>query len=149
MNRILTTIEGCPVYWDGTVVSFIARGRIDDDGTGSGHGDKYHQKETTLKREGKSLNADTERYVVAPPQIVLGVPGVVMGCRCRVTFHARVVEAVVGDVGPHTRIGEMSIACATALGIDPNPITGGEDAPMVHYQMWPGVAALGYELQRS
>jgi hypothetical protein len=102
-----------------------------------------------LHVNGKPLNADVDRYIVVPLQVPRMVGPVVLGCRAVVTYQGKSVEAVVGDLGPRTRLGEMSIACAEALGIDSNPNTGGVDTPTVHYALWPGVAAQGYVLQPS
>lgn len=149
MSAPLTIIEGCAVQWDGKQIRFTARGRIDDDGSGGAHGDKFHESETSLKLAGRSLNADAVRYIVVPPQIIRGVPPVVLGCLCEVSYNGTTAEAVVGDVGPHDRLGEMSRALAIALGIDSNPNTGGVDAPVVEYLLTPGVAAPGFDLQPS
>ena len=40
--------------------------------------------------------------------------------------------AVFGDTGPSNIIGEASYACAAALGIDPDPATGGTDGPVTY-----------------
>src|SRR6266511_3168525 len=45
-----------------------------------------------------------------------------------VIYQNKVVYAVVGDTGPSKIIGEGSYALAVALGIDPDPATGGADS---------------------
>jgi hypothetical protein len=50
-------------------------------------------------------------------------------------------DAVVGDVGPRTKIGEISIAAAKLLGIDPDPVNGGTDERIIEYTIHVGVPA--------
>jgi hypothetical protein len=67
------------------------------------------------------------------------------------------VEAVVADTGPSNHLGEISVACAQAIGV---PIgtthpanSGGASSPSIGYQLFPGTAAVikgvRYPLQRS
>ena len=151
--KILATIEGFPITInDDGSISFSANGRIDGDGSGSSHGDPDFQADTSLHHaNGQALNADLESYCVVPPQIIMGVPGIVLGCKGQITYQGTTISAVVGDIGPHSKLGEMSIAAAAALGIPSSPTTGGIEGqgPGVHYQLWPGVAADGYNLQAS
>jgi hypothetical protein len=141
--RLIATIEGNDIteHDDGSV-TFFACGRIDDDGAGPAHGDKFHQGATSLHHEGQPLNADVDQYIVVPPQIIHGVKGIVLGCQAEVTYNGRTVPAVVGDIGPHHRLGEISIALARALGINPDPNTGGVDSHTVHYRLLPGIPAV-------
>lgn len=152
--RTIATIEGCLIAERPDLsVIYTARGRVDDDGSGSAHGDPGQERTTSLLVDGRPLNADTDRYIVVPPQIVRGVGGIVLGCQAYVTHYGVTRAAVVGDVGPRDRLGEMSIAMCIALGIDPNPNTGGEDRPIIQYRLLPGVAArvngVAYPLQHS
>jgi hypothetical protein len=48
---------------------------------------------------------------------------------------------VLGDVGPTAEIGEASYAMASALGIDPDPSTGGVDGG-VAYIAFTGASAI-------
>lgn len=134
-------------------VHFVADADIDDDGSGPSHGDQYHQGDTTLHLNGHPLNADVDRYIVVPPIICRSVKGMVLGCQATVTNRRNgcVKEAVVGDIGPSTKDGEISVALALALGINANPNTGGEDAAVIEYVIQPGVIAIvqgkTYELQ--
>lgn len=93
------------------------------------------------------LDSETENYVVVPPLIIQGVKGVVRGCKARVTWKKKSVWAVVGDKGPRTKIGEISIALARSLGLHSSPRTGGTDRPEIFYELWPGTPAPKYELQ--
>jgi hypothetical protein len=158
--RIIATLtgEGFPVdivlHHDGHL-SFIADADIDVDGSGPSHGDPCYQPETTLHHEGKPLNSDVDKYIVVPPVLVKGVVPVVMGSLAHVTNlnNARTSCAVVGDVGPSRKTGEISRALAIELGIDPDPQTGGMDTPNVLYKVFPGTAACvdgkQYHLQPS
>lgn len=142
--RIIDTIEGEPITeHDNGTVTFRAKAAVDTDGSGPLHGDPDAQADTSLHRDGKPLNADVDRYIVTPPAIIAGVKGIVLGCAALVcnTRNGKFTKAVVGDIGPHRKIGEISRATAMALGIDPSPTRGGEDAHVIQYTLWPGVPA--------
>ena len=89
------------------------------------------------------VDAAVVPYVVVPPVIVQKTVGAVRGCKARVTLNGKSVNCVVADVGPATKIGEISIAAALALGIPPSPRNGGRSSHDVLYEVWPGVAATG------
>lgn len=95
------------------------------------------------------LDSETVPYIVVPPMIVQGVSGIVRGSKCRVTYGNKTVEGVVGDLGPRTKVGEISIEMARQLGIRSNPRNGGIDTPDLYYEIWPGLAAEGYTLERA
>lgn len=146
-------IESCPVLVaDDGRVHFTAHGRIDNDGTGPANGDPYHQNTTSYKPD---LNADVDIFIVVPPQIINAVSPIVLGCQARVfnPRNGKSTAAVVADVGPSHRLGEISTECARVLGIPSNPNTGGEDSPIIQYDLWPGLAATvgdkTYHLQPS
>lgn len=92
----------------------------------------------------KYVDAETVPFIVVPPQIVRGVAGIVLGCKARITDtrSGRSVDCVVGDTGPRSKDGEASVAAAKALGIPSSARTGGEDAPVFLYELWPGVPAV-------
>ncbi len=140
--RTIATIEGEPIieHDDGSVC-FTSKAAIDSDGTGPHHGDKTAQDQTSYKPD---LNADIDRYIVVPPAIRNGVKGVVMGCLANVT-NTRTgahTAAVVGDVGPHKKLGEISCATATAIGLNPSPVSGGVDEHIIKYVLFPGIPAI-------
>jgi hypothetical protein len=54
---------------------------------------------------------------------------------------------VVADKGPSKKIGELSIAAARAIGLNPSPRNGGTETPELLYELWPGIAAPGYVVQ--
>lgn len=146
--KTIATIQGVPVYQheDGHL-SWLSKCAIDNDGSGGNpEHDPAHQDETTLKhRNGTSLNAQTESFIVVPPAIVRGVSGIVMGCKARVHYRKTgdICDAVVGDLGPSDKIGEASVKCAKMLGMNPSPISGGEDGmDQVLFECWPGIPAV-------
>jgi len=128
---------------DGTV-TYHAKAAIDIDGSGPHRGDPDAQADTSLHWQGRPLNADEDRYIVTPPAIINGVKGIVLGCQATVTNTKTGLstEAVVGDIGPHKKLGEISVACAIALGINPSPTRGGIDEHVIFYALKPGVPAV-------
>jgi len=103
------------------------------------------QPEATQRRY---VDAERVPFIVVSPRIRRLARGIVLGCRARVTHTrtGRSVDAVVADIGPLRRIGELSIAAARAIGIPSSPRTGGESARIVRYEFWPGEAAPGFRL---
>lgn len=154
MNKILANIQGHDITLlpDGRII-YTAAAMIDGDGSGgNSYGDPDFQPQTSLRVNGKSLNAETERFIVVPPAIVQGVAPVVLGCQAEVSYNGKTVAAVVADEGPAHKLGEISIACAQALGIPHSPLTGGVSSG-VGYVIHPGVPAVvdgkTYPLQAS
>lgn len=152
--RIIATIENEDIteHEDGRV-TYRAKAAVDTDGSGPLHGDPDAQADTSLHLDGKALNADVDKYIVVPPAIRDGVQGIVLGCmaEARHTRTGALTKCVVGDIGPHKKLGEVSVATARALGINPSPTRGGEDDHVIEYTLWPGVAAVvdgkAYNLQ--
>jgi hypothetical protein len=106
----------------------------------------------------KYVDAATVPFISVPKAVVDGVGGTVVGCQATVTFNGNTVPAVVADTGSNDHIGEISYACAIALGIPvgppPYPANGGGAAyPAVSYVVIPGKAAvvngIQYPLQPS
>lgn len=95
------------------------------------------------------VDAETVPYIVVPPLIVQRTAGIVRGCKARVTWRGRSVDCVVADRGPANKVGELSIAAARCVGLPSSPRTGGTDAVEVEYELWPGVPAPGFTLQRA
>lgn len=58
--------------------------------------------------------------------------GIGMRTVVAVIYADQVVYGVAGDVGPTAYIGEASYAMAVALGIDPDPSTGGTSGPVTY-----------------
>lgn len=152
--KILDTIEGEDIIEeDDGRIKFRAKAAVDTDGIGPHHHDPDAQSDTSLHLDGKPLNADEDIYIVLPPQIIEKVRGIVLGCQSVLhnLKNGMSTCAVVGDIGPHRKIGEISVACAAAIGIDPSPTTGGEDSHVIDYVIYPGQAAIvngkKYQLQ--
>jgi len=153
--KIIATIDNENIYEseDGCV-TYTAKAAVDCDGAG---GNVWHdpcfQPETSLHHDGQPLNANRVAYIVVPPAIIKGVKGIVLGCKAQVKWKNTTVDAVVGDIGPRAKLGEISVLCARNLGMNPSPNSGGADAHNVHYSLWPGAPAVvdgvTYQLQRS
>lgn len=58
--------------------------------------------------------------------------GLAMGSVFAVVYGDRVAYGVAGDVGPAAIIGEASYGMAVALGIDPDPSSGGTDDDVLY-----------------
>ena len=151
--KTLATIEGQPVTWDGSVLRFKGRGRVDNDGSGPANGDPYHQNDTSLHHNGKPLNAEVDRFIVIPSQIIKMIAPIVLGSQAYVTYRGKTLPAVVGDIGPKSRLGECSTSLLRDFGINTNPNTGGIDTPELDYEIHAGVPAvvngIKYSLQAS
>ena len=131
---------------DKSYCCFVSDLDICNDGSGKAHGDPHHQAMTAYCsggiEGGKYLNADVDHYIVVPPQIRAKLPGVVMGCRGRVTnLKTQVVcEGVVGDIGPDDKTGEAAYVLAKKV----NPMVGhntGDKSKDYFYELWPDVQA--------
>ncbi|MET8243653.1 glycoside hydrolase family 75 protein [Streptomyces sp. NPDC005202] len=84
---------------------------------------------------GKPLKADSLPYVVVPSSSSIwnySSAGIKGGGVVAVIYNNKVEYAVVGDTGPTKIIGEASYATAKALGIDPDPATGGADSGVTY-----------------
>lgn len=85
--------------------------------------------------DGKPLSAAVLPYIVVPSASSIwrftssGLNG---ASSCAVIFKNQVEYTVIGDTGPTQIIGEASYATAKALGIDPNPKTGGVDSGVTY-----------------
>ncbi|MEJ8823618.1 glycoside hydrolase family 75 protein [Variovorax humicola] len=107
----------------------------------------YRHRDKLASDPAAYVDAETVPYIVVPPLIVQKTSGVVRGCKAQVTWHGKTVACVVADRGPAQRIGELSIAAARALGMPSSPRNGGTERAEVLYELWPGTAAPGFELQ--
>lgn len=160
MNKI-GTIEGCPIYHghdkEGReFVKFKAKAAICCDGMKRNtYGDEYWQPQTAYQNGGKYLNPVTVRYIVVPPFIISAVEPIVLGSESAVenTRNKMQTDAICGEVGPKDKLGEMSCACAQAVGLNPNPNYGGTDDKIIIYTIYVGEPAVvdgkKYKLQAS
>ena len=101
----------------------------------------------------RAVDAWSVPYVVVNPHVQRNAAGVVLGCLATVEYQGRSISAVVADVGPSGRIGEISVAAARALGIADSPLSGGVSRFEVSYTLYPGkaavIAGVTYPLQRA
>jgi hypothetical protein len=128
---------------DGSYVKFTSDLDICNDGSGPSHGDTSYQSQTAYYNGGHYLNADKDKYIVIPPQIRKMVPGVVMGCKGRLTnLETGVVEdAVTGEIGPDDKTGEAAYCIAKIV----NPAIGyntGDKELIYLYELWPDIPAV-------
>ncbi|MGP4044536.1 glycoside hydrolase family 75 protein [Streptomyces sp. 2A115] len=95
----------------------------------NGDTDPWFQGDTAFHQsDGRPLNSERLPYVVVPrPSGTWNYAnaGIKGGGVVAVVHGDKVQYAVVGDTGPARIIGEASYATAKALGIDPDPATGG------------------------
>lgn len=93
------------------------------------HTDAWFLPDTAFHQsDGRPLRSDTLPYVVVPGASGIWdhkAAGITGGSVVAVVHDGQVLYAVVGDTGPRRIIGEASYAAAEALGIDPDPATGG------------------------
>jgi hypothetical protein len=109
---------------------------VDCDGRNVGDGkcpgdDCCYQPATAFTtKSGSYLAASVTPYVVIPTDFRPN--GLAGGAVVAVIAGGKVQYAVFGDTGPDNIIGEASYACAAALGIDPDPGTGGTAGPVTY-----------------
>ncbi|UUU36170.1 glycoside hydrolase family 75 protein [Streptomyces sp. CA-210063] len=91
--------------------------------------DPWFQPTTSFRQsDGRYLRSETLPFIVVPTPSrtwdyrVHGIKG---GSVAAVVYEGRIQYAVVGDTGPKNIIGEASYATAEALGIRPDPRSGG------------------------
>ncbi|MEU2616643.1 glycoside hydrolase family 75 protein [Streptomyces sp. NPDC007157] len=98
--------------------------------------DPWYQDDTAFHQsDGKPLKAESLPYVVVPSSSSIwnySGAGIKGGGVVAVVYNNKVEYAVVGDTGPTKIIGEASYATAKALGIDPDPATGGADSGVTY-----------------
>jgi hypothetical protein len=92
----------------------------------------YYNETSFQTSTGAFFTADVTHYFVIPlpsSRFNYGSAGIKPGNVGAVIYNNKVVYAVFADEGPDDIIGEASYATAQALGIDPNPATGGTAGP--------------------
>ncbi|MEU8626013.1 glycoside hydrolase family 75 protein [Streptomyces sp. NPDC048669] len=98
--------------------------------------DPWFQDDTAFHTSGdKPLSAEKLPYVVVPSSSGIwnySSAGIKGGGVVAVIYGGKVEYAVVGDTGPDKIIGEASYATAKALGIDPDPETGGAESGVTY-----------------
>ena len=83
-------------------------------------------------------------FIVVPPLVCQRTRGKVLGSRARVlnVTNQKACTAVVGDIGPTFKTGEVSMECARRLGLDPDPNHGGTSERIIYYALDVGEPAL-------
>lgn len=139
----VTGDEPCPTP---EIVSFTSDADIDCDGSGGNPDhDPYFQPDTSLHGpDGRALNAYEVPFIVVPPLVCQRTRGKVLGSLAHVvnTQNQRWTNAVVGDLGPTKKTGEVSVECARRLGLNSNPNWGGTSMRIISYVIHVGCAAL-------
>lgn len=138
-----------PVCGTGAAVHWKSGMTIDCDGQRTEQcneqTDPWFQPETAFPQsDGQPLIASELPFVVLPLASDIWDyrdSGLAGGTVVAVVYQNKVVYGVVGDLGPSGQIGEASYAMAAALGIDPDPSTGGVSGKVVDYIAFPGVVA--------
>jgi hypothetical protein len=122
-----------------TPLAYVSSMTIDADGAGEAwKSDPDGQPGTSLSyASGEALDPTRIPYFVLPEGFEKTHPAVALGDVAAVVFEGRVAYAIWGDEGPREQVGEGSIALARALGIDPDPVRGGQDRG-VAYVIFPG-----------
>ncbi len=95
----------------------------------------YQDQTAATDSHGDPLDAAALPYVVIPgvsSRFDYEQAGLAMGTVVAVIYDDHLAYGVLGDVGPTAEIGEASYAMAVALGIDPDPSTGGVDSGVAY-----------------
>jgi hypothetical protein len=103
--------------------------------------DPWYQDQTSFETsKGRPFQADSTHYFVIPlpsSRFSYSSNGIRPGSVAAIIYNNKVVYAVFADEGPSNIIGEASYATARALGINPDPESGGVDSG-VTYIVFPG-----------
>ncbi|NJP43986.1 glycoside hydrolase family 75 protein [Actinacidiphila epipremni] len=134
-----------PICASGSAYYWTSDMDIDCDGITTAHcspsTDPWYQAQTSFTTStGSYFTSDVTRYFVIPlpsSRFDYQARGITPGSVAAVVYNGKVAYAVFADEGPDDIIGEGSYALATALGIDPNPATGGTEGP-VTFIVFPG-----------
>jgi hypothetical protein len=138
-----------PVCGTGAAVHWKSGMTVDCDGQRTAQcnedTDPAYQPETAFPQsDGQPLIAAELPYVVLPlasDTWNYRDSGLTGGTVVAAVYEDTVVYGVIGDLGPSGQIGEASYAMAAALGIDPDPSTGGASGKVVDYIAFPGIVA--------
>jgi hypothetical protein len=127
-NVDICALDGA-VFWKADM-DIDCDGRNVGDGKCPGDDCCYQPQTAFTNKSGAYLAASVTPYVVIPTDF--RPSGLYGGAVVAVIYKDKVQYAVFGDTGPDNVIGEASYACAAALGIDPDPLTGGTDGPVTY-----------------
>jgi hypothetical protein len=95
----------------------------------------FQNQTAATDSNGNPLDAAALPYVVIPgnsSRLNRAAQGMSLGSVVAVIYQGQLQYGVLGDVGPSAIIGEASYAMASALGIDPDPSTGGTDSGVTY-----------------
>ncbi|MFC4032448.1 ricin-type beta-trefoil lectin domain protein [Streptomyces polygonati] len=136
------TVQICK---NGSAYTWTSDMDIDCDGITTTHcnnsTDPSYFDETSFQTStGQFFTSEVTHYYVIPlpsSRFNYQSAGITPGSVAAVVYNNKAVYAVFADEGPDDIIGEGSYSLATALGIDPNPATGGTEGP-VTFIVFPG-----------
>ncbi len=113
------------------------------DGGGIASRTAYEWKKLSKNDPNKWVDSNLIPYIVVPPVVRKKSKGIVLGCMAKIvnTQNRKYCWAVVADIGPQKKVGEISIAAARLIGINDNPRTGGTDDFVISYELYPGMPA--------
>jgi hypothetical protein len=146
-SRLFRNLKG-PGGGPMDVVYYECKFDVDNDGSGGNSGnDPFHLTDTSLHdMQGIALDANQVPFAVLPldrAQSSVKRPGLTdfgkglglgvgdVGIAFWRTKSSGPVQSccfIYGDTGPANKLGEGSVRLASALGIDPDPVTGGIDS---------------------
>ncbi len=137
----VVTVVNVPLGDNAKAVVFNSGMRIAVDGAGPlKNADPVAKSDTALHgADGQPLDPTQIPYVVIPKDFRTLHPEVHLGDYVAVTYGAKTVIGIVGDVGPPRVLGEASALTASLLGIPAHPVSGGVDRN-VRYTIRPGSA---------
>jgi hypothetical protein len=106
----------------------------------------------TRNKDNQALSPTATPFVVVPTSAANpDLPAVALkpGAIVAVINHQtrKIVFAVFGDTETDNRIGAASYACAEQLGIDPNPVTGGQKGGTVTYVAFTDATAVPKDVE--
>jgi hypothetical protein len=114
----------------------------DKDGSPDWHNDPTGAAGTSLHFEGKPINGNIVPFIVIPPEIANLTDDKFLGCFGTFEWRGKVTPVVVGDAGPHNKVGEGSSATLAAVGAPTSKNgNGGIDLQECLFRIWPGVPA--------
>lgn len=137
------------------IIRYRSKAAVDDDGSLNLWHDPCWQPETSLRLNGKYIDAEKVPYIAIPPVIQRAAKRIVLGCMCMTFNTVKFLSClgVVAEIGPSEKLGELSVEMARRLALNPSAIAGGTDEHIVEYTIWPGKPAvvdrIVYQLQAA
>jgi len=93
----------------------------------------FYVSTTALVADHTRDHNDPRRYVNSETEVYIVVPGAsefwrgLLGKRCTIEYQGITIEGIVADIGPRSKIGEISILAAKKLRIPSDCRSGGAD----------------------